>query len=101
MSFKDRVAQRGDEARPIAYDASLMCSASGCPNRWSVHMEGRGRLCSAHAWKLPAQWPGITQEQLQLDEHKRWGVSTKPLPLAPVAAPASGSKAWNDLHGGE
>lgn len=41
-------------------DLSLMCSAHGCPNRWSVDP---GRLCSAHAWVEPAQWPEVTQQQ--------------------------------------
>lgn len=41
-------------------DTSLMCSAHGCPNRWSVDT---GHLCSAHAWSEPARWPEVTQQQ--------------------------------------
>jgi hypothetical protein len=38
----------------------LMCAARGCPNRWSVDA-GKGRLCSAHAWKPAKDWPSITE----------------------------------------
>lgn len=40
----------------------LMCSAHGCPNRWSVDGPA-GRCCSAHAWAPTGQWPGITAQQ--------------------------------------
>ena len=39
------------------------CIAKGCPNRWAVDMGSR--LCSAHAWSQPHQWPRITEEQYQ------------------------------------
>ena len=29
----------------------LMCSVHGCPNRWSVHMEGVKPKCSKHQWE--------------------------------------------------
>jgi len=29
----------------------LMCSVHGCPNRWSVHMEGEKPKCSKHQWQ--------------------------------------------------
>ena len=29
----------------------LMCSVQGCPNRWSVHMEGEKPKCSKHQWE--------------------------------------------------
>lgn len=29
----------------------LMCSIHGCPNRWSVHMEGEKPKCSKHQWQ--------------------------------------------------
>jgi len=50
----------------------FMCSAHGCPNRWSVEGggSGHGRLCSAHAWADPHRWPEITQQQ-QWDEVER------------------------------
>ena len=44
---------------PREFDESkLMCSAHGCPNRWSVNM-GKP-LCSAHAWADPEHWGAIT-----------------------------------------
>ena len=39
-------------------ESRLMCSAHGCPNRWSVNM-GRP-LCSAHAWADPEDWGAVT-----------------------------------------
>jgi hypothetical protein len=39
-------------------DSKLMCSAHGCPNRWTVNM-GRP-LCSAHQWADPADWGAVT-----------------------------------------
>lgn len=48
---------------------ALMCIAHGCPNRWAVD-KGGGRLCSAHAWVDPEQWPAVTQQQ-QWDETER------------------------------
>jgi len=45
--------------KPQQFDESkLMCSAHGCPNRWSVNM-GKP-LCSAHAWAEPEHWGAIT-----------------------------------------
>lgn len=41
----------------------LMCSAQGCPHRWSVDA-GSGKLCSWHAWSEPHRWPQITQERI-------------------------------------
>lgn len=45
-------------------DRALMCSAHGCPNRWSVTGCDNRTCCSAHAWASPHLWPQITQEQL-------------------------------------
>jgi hypothetical protein len=39
-------------------DSKLMCSAHGCPNKWTVNM-GRP-LCSAHQWADPADWGAVT-----------------------------------------
>lgn len=47
-------------AEESAADRSLMCSAHGCPNLWSVDP---GRLCSAHAASDAAHWPAITELQ--------------------------------------
>lgn len=30
----------------------LMCSVSGCQNRWSVHVSGDSPKCSFHQWNL-------------------------------------------------
>lgn len=39
-------------------ESRLMCSAMGCPNKWSVSM-GKP-LCSAHQWADPADWGEVT-----------------------------------------
>lgn len=60
---------RRDQA--VAEDAgisrSLMCGAYGCPNRWSVDPP---RMCSAHAWAEPHQWPSITQQQIDAETQR-------------------------------
>ena len=56
-ALEQRAANDHDDQR------DLMCAAQGCPHRWSVDA-GSGRLCSAHAWSDPHQWPRITQEQI-------------------------------------
>jgi hypothetical protein len=39
-------------------DSKLMCSAHGCPNKWTVNMVRP--LCSAHQWADPADWGAVT-----------------------------------------
>lgn len=53
-------------------DPELMCSADGCPNRWSIDSSDKGiyRCCSAHAWVERHEWPLVTQQQ-QWDEVER------------------------------
>lgn len=53
-------------ANEVLDTSGLMCSAHGCPNRWSIDSadKGIGRLCSAHAWVDPMRWPMVTQECL-------------------------------------
>lgn len=51
------------EQQQQAAESKLMCTAHGCPNRWSVDA-GKGRLCSAHAWIPTKDWPAATQQQL-------------------------------------
>lgn len=60
------------EEYPKGYTPELMCSAHGCPNRWTVDSNDKGinRLCSAHAWADAERWPEITQQQ-QWDETDR------------------------------
>lgn len=60
-------------------DRALQCVASGCPNRWSVDA-GRGRLCSAHAWVSSAQWPQVTQEQLDAETERALQNAAPPAP---------------------
>lgn len=63
MSFNaKRDAAVADQA---ISERAFMCSASGCPNRWSVNF-GRP-LCSAHSSADPHQWPQVTQEQLDAE----------------------------------
>lgn len=49
-------------ADDVGQDRSLMCAATGCPNRWSID-RGDGRLCSWHDRAQPHMWPLVTQEQ--------------------------------------
>jgi hypothetical protein len=46
-------------AEEVVEDVHLMCSAKGCPRRWTV-LGDRGKACSAHYWRDPADWPRIT-----------------------------------------
>lgn len=48
-------------------DRSLMCSAHGCPNRWSTN---DGRLCRWHAAADRSHWPQVTQEQLDAETER-------------------------------
>jgi len=49
-NFKSNVKQESefDEVQ------KLMCSVSGCPNRWSVHISGDKPKCSKHQWEKNA-----------------------------------------------
>lgn len=57
-----RKAQDQHIAKDNEAEQALMCSAHGCPNRWSVDGPS-GRCCSAHAWAPTGHWPGITAQQ--------------------------------------
>lgn len=62
-TYRKRADQRvADDAQK---DFALMCSAQGCPLRWSVDFGTR--LCSCHAGKDPLQWPAITQRILDAE----------------------------------
>ena len=61
MSYKNTAADRRISDDDHA-ERALMCSAHGCPNRWSVDGPS-GRCCSAHAWAPTGQWPVITAQQ--------------------------------------
>lgn len=60
------------EEYPKGYTPPQMCTAHGCPNRWTVDSDDRGihKLCSAHAWADKNRWPEITQQQIW-DETER------------------------------
>lgn len=72
-------------ATETAVDRRFMCIATGCPNRWSVDA-GKGRMCSAHAWSEPHQWPSVTQEQLDAEtDWARYAAAERPA-KAPLSA---------------
>ena len=48
MSFAKPETKKDDNFDDIQ---RLMCSVHGCPNRWSVHMEGEKPKCSKHQWE--------------------------------------------------
>jgi hypothetical protein len=61
-TYRSRVSEQR-VADDFEAGRDLMCSARGCPHRWSVDC-GSGRLCSWHGWAAPHLWPQITQERL-------------------------------------
>lgn len=69
----------------------LMCSAHGCPNRWSV--EGpAGRCCSAHAWAPVGRWPAITEQQQRAAEQKAYDRTQAATRTEPVQRPRPPTK---------
>lgn len=85
MTYSTAMAKLRTEAD--AGDQARMCAAKGCPNAWSAET-GKGRLCSAHAWAEPHDWPEITQRQVwaENDRAMAYPAADEPaeLPLAPV-----------------
>lgn len=76
-AHRSRDERIADEA---VADRQLLCSAHGCPNRWSVDA-GNGRMCSAHAWAGRHLWPQITQEQQDAEtERARAAFDPQPEP---------------------
>jgi len=72
-NFKSNVKQESefDEVQ------RLMCSVSGCPNRWSVHISGDKPKCSKHQWeknpsdyKRPTHFKPVTQTVQQWYERE-------------------------------
>jgi len=51
MSFAKPETKKDDNFDAIQ---RLMCSVHGCPNRWSVHMDGEKPKCSKHQWQKEA-----------------------------------------------
>ncbi len=66
-------------------DRALMCSAHGCPNKWSVTGCANGTCCSAHAWASPHLWPQITQEQLDAQTDRALRLAARAHQPEPVA----------------
>jgi len=51
----------------------LMCSVHGCPNRWSVHMEGEKPKCSKHQWeKQDYKAPDLKEALKNSNPVKHW-----------------------------
>jgi len=73
----ERIAEDAED------DRALMCSAVGCPRRWSVSGD-RGRACSAHYWAERADWPRITEAVLRAETDRALVAAAKP--VAPVSA---------------
>jgi hypothetical protein len=72
-NFKSNVKQESD------FDEvqRLMCSVSGCQNRWSVHISGDKPKCSKHQWeknpsdyKRPTHFKPVTQTVQQWYERE-------------------------------
>lgn len=85
MSETAYARQRRDQRTADAAagdDRSLMCSAHGCPNRWSVDI-GR-RMCSAHYHADPIEWPSVTEQQLWAETDRAAANAFPPSPVAPL-----------------
>lgn len=65
--FREAAKQKQQADSDPTY--GLMCSAHGCPMRWSVDP---GRLCSYHAWSDSKHWPLITS---RLQNEGAWALS--------------------------
>ena len=51
----------------------LMCSVSGCQNRWSVHMSGDKPKCSKHQWeKNPSDYKRPTVAKTVTQTIRHW-----------------------------
>jgi hypothetical protein len=65
MSFAKPESKKDDNFDAVQ---KLMCSVLGCPNRWSVHMDGEKPKCFKHQWqktdkKTPAKsWHDVGEE---------------------------------------
>jgi len=81
-AFRELAKQRAapDDSR------TLMCSAHGCPQRWSVDP---GQLCSYHAWAETKDWPRITEDLFSMGP---WELNPKK-PVNTTQYPGD-TKAW-------
>jgi hypothetical protein len=62
----------------LSVEKNLNCAAHGCPNLWSTDA-GNGRLCSAHAWCPPYDWPRVTEALVDAVAARKKEEPTKPL----------------------
>jgi hypothetical protein len=78
---RDKAIAKEVQTGDVGYTPDQMCSAKGCPNRWSVDA-GKGKLCSAHhsVDDKPHLWPQITQEERDLEVMR---AQHQPAPKAP------------------
>jgi hypothetical protein len=60
----------GRTAENANADRRLMCSAHGCPNRWSV--DPGQPLCSAHYHADPITWQRVTWEQQEAETDRAY-----------------------------
>ena len=60
MTFAKPIIDKAPEE--FNAEMRLMCSAHGCPNKWSVQIGGSKPLCSAHQWSDPSDWGSITSK---------------------------------------
>ena len=56
MSFAKPESKKDDNFDAVQ---KLMCSVHGCPNRWSVHMDGDKPKCSKHQWEKTSKPPAV------------------------------------------
>jgi hypothetical protein len=56
MSFAKPETKKDDNFDAVQ---KLMCSVHGCPNRWSVHMDGEKPKCSKHQWQKTDKKPPV------------------------------------------
>lgn len=59
--WQSRQSRQGQGVEAAANEnRALMCSAHGCPMRWSVKIESP--LCSYHALEPAHKWPQVSDE---------------------------------------
>lgn len=57
---------------PIDEMQRLMCSVHGCPNRWSVHLDGDKPKCSYHQWEKTSPPPKPTHVKPVTQTVQQW-----------------------------
>ena len=71
MSFAKPESKKDDNFDAVQ---KLMCSVQGCPERWSVHMEGQRPMCSEHQWagSKPAAKQNVSSLLTNTKPVKHW-----------------------------